>query len=232
MQQILDLIHNPEKSFENFICESNADIKHKLSFFLNSQDLNTCIIRGQQGHGKTHLLAACCIETSNKGQQAYLLTLKQPGTIENMLKHDKWADLICIDDVQLAVGNENLELLLFRIYNKAEQTNSKLIWATSDLAQKPFSRKDLNSRYCAMLLLELNPYTIAEINLIVKHFILHSQIVISDDACKLLVKEYTRNLSALISKLKEIDAYANSQKKKITLKICRDLIGGDLHQLD
>ena len=161
-----------------------------------------------------------------------MLSLKHPHKVERLISGNLHAALICIDDINLAFGNEELELLLFKLYNHVEQVGSKLIWACTNFEPHPFQRKDLNSRYRAMLSLQLSPYTLPEAELILKHYILQSQIAISDEACRLLLREYSRNLSALISKLREIDAYASSHKKKITLKICRDLIGGDLHQLD
>jgi chromosomal replication initiation ATPase DnaA len=232
MQQTLDLTHTPGKSFDHFICESNLAAKHKLQFFLNSPDLNTCVIRGQQGHGKTHLLAASCTMLSERGEQACFLSMKHPHLIDSLIQQSHFASLICIDDAQLAQQSPEHELLLFRLFNLSEQYGSKLLWSINHFQAQPFERKDLNSRFSSMLALDLCPYALSEMQLILKHYIIQSQIVISDEACALLLKEYTRNLSALISKLKEIDAYASSHKKKITQKICRDLIGSDLHQLD
>ncbi|MDC3180579.1 DnaA/Hda family protein [Gammaproteobacteria bacterium] len=232
MQQTLDLINTPGKTFDNFICDSNAACAHKLKFFLLSQDVNTCAIRGQSGYGRTHLLAAACAELAKQGQHACFISMKQPHKIESLIQQAHWAQLICIDDIQLATRSSEHEMLLFRLFNFSEQYGAKLLWSINCFDAKPFERKDLNSRFSSMLHLDLKPNTISEMQLILKHYALQSQIVISDEACALLLKEYTRNLSALISKLKEIDAYASSHKKKITQKICRDLIGSDLHQLD
>lgn len=231
MQQTLDLLTNPEQSFDNFIGLTNDEVKRKINFFLRSNDMHHCVIKGLKGSGKTHLIAACCHQITAHGEKACLINLKRPQHIENLLKKETLPQLVCIDDTQLATNNKELEVLLFRLYNHIEQSGKKMIWASRDFNLSPFSRKDLNSRYSAMLSLELHPNSPEENYLIIKHFIQQSQIVISNEACQLLIKEYNRDLSALTNKLKEISAYACSHKKKITLKICRNLIGYDLHQL-
>ena len=155
-----------------------------------------------------------------------------PIAIEQIIHYESKLNLICVDDIHLGTEKPELEHLLFRLYNYAEQRNIHMIWAINHGDVSPFSRRDLNSRLKAMLSIDLLPYTPAQTLAILMQHLQNSQSSLSQEVCQLLIHQYTRNLTDLINKAKEIEQHACSQQRKVTLKMCKELIGHDLHQLD
>ncbi|MCP8352148.1 DnaA ATPase domain-containing protein [Candidatus Synchoanobacter obligatus] len=229
LQQTLDLSITSTKTFDNFTCPTNSDAKKMLEYYIKNPSESMIIIEGNQGTGKTHLLLAACHFFQQSGRRASFIPLRNPADIEMFFSQPIAGDLICIDDVHLATKHSDLEHNLFRLYNHAELSGSKLIWSKSSQCQ--FQRKDLQSREQSMLSIQLLPYTPNETYQILMQHLEQSQSTISGDICQLLIKDYTRNISKLLCKLKEIEAYAHSTQKKVTMKMARELIQADIHPL-
>ena len=230
LQQTLDLSIKSQRTFESFICQTNMEAKRMLEFYIKNPSDTMIILKGDTGTGKTHLLHAACHLYQQSGRHASYIPMRNPADIESLLTRPLSGELVCIDDVSNASTHDDLEHLLFRLYNHAELAGCKLIWSMNK--KQEFARKDLKSRQQAMLAIELIPYSLEEVHQIIMQYIHHAQSQITEDACKLLTKNYTRSIPKLISKIKEIEAHACSVQRKVTLKMVRDLISSDLHQLD
>lgn len=230
LQQTFDLSIKNNRTFDNFICSANLEQKNMLLFFLNHPTEKTILLSGETGTGKSHLLHAACHHFQSQGGKASFVSLKHPTTISALLSAKLTNTLVCIDDVHLAENHIDLENLLFKLYNHAELENCLLIWSTQK--STPFSRKDLQSRLQSMLSIQLKPYPPNDVLAITLQYLALTQSSIPSTVCEFLIKNYSRNIPKLISKLKEIEEHACSIQKKITLKMAKELIYKDLHQLD
>ncbi len=230
LQQTLDLSQTSQRTFENFVCHTNIETKKMLAFYINNPSDSMIVLKGDAGSGKTHLLKAACHEYQLSGRIASYIPMRNPADIESLLSRPLAGELVCVDGVHAAALQDDLEHALFRLYNHAEMEGCKLIWSMHKTCH--FSRKDLISRQQAMLAIELLPYSPNEILKIMEHHINHDQLFIPKEVCDFLIKNYTRNINQLISKAKEIEQYACSIQKKVTLKMAKSLIFSDLHQLD
>lgn len=228
LQQTFDLSIKNKKTFDNFICYTNHAPKDMLKQYLDQSPGSMILLFGEYGSGKTHLLRAACYHYQSLGGKATYISLKRPTEIEKLLTRKLSDTLVCIDDIHLAAGHTDLEHILFKFYNHAEIEGCTLVWAqqTTD----PFLRKDLQSRLHAMLKIDLKSYTPTEILSILLQYLRETQSSIPASICEHLIKHYTRNIPRLLSKLKEIEDHAHSLQKKVTLKMCKELIE-DLHQL-
>ncbi|MEC7030246.1 MAG: DnaA/Hda family protein [Pseudomonadota bacterium] len=230
LQQTLDLTQNSQKTFDNFICPTNIEAKKMLAFYVSNPSDSMIVLKGDTGTGKTHLLQAACHQYQLSGRIASYVPLRNPADIEALLSRSLAGELVCIDGVHTASLHDDLEHTLFRLYNHAEMAGCKLIWSMHKNCE--FTRKDLVSRKQAMLSIELLPYNPDEILQILEHRVSRDQLFIPKEVCAFLIKNYTRNINQLISKAKEIEQYAYSVQKKVTLKMAKSLIFSDLHQLD
>lgn len=230
LQQTLDLSIKSQRTFENFICKTNMEAKKMLEFYIKNPSDTMIVLKGDTGTGKSHLLHAACHLYQQSGRQASYIPMRNPADIELLLTRPLSGELVCIDDVHNATLHDDLEHLLFRLYNHTELAGCKLIWSMNKKNQ--FSRKDLMSRQQAMLAIELMPYSPDEVYQILLQHLNAIQSPMPEEVCGLLLKSYTRNLPKLISKVKEIEEHACSLHKKVTLKLAKELISSDLHQLD
>lgn len=230
LQQTLDLSPISQKTFRNFVCQTNIEAKRMLAFYVSNPSDSMIVLKGDSGSGKSHLLQAACHEYQLSGRIASYVPMRNPADIEALLTRSLTGELICVDGVHTAALHDDLEHSLFRLYNHAEMAGCKLIWSMHKNCQ--FSRKDLTSRQQAMLAIELLPYNPEEILQIFEQHIQQDQLFIPKEVCAFLIKYYTRNINQLMSKAKEIEQYACSVQKKATLKMAKSLIFSDLHQLD
>ena len=230
LQQTLDLSIKSQKTFENFICPTNMEAKKMLEFYIKNPSDTMILLKGDHGTGKSHLLHAACHLYQLSGRHASYIPMRNPADIESLLSRSLTGELVCIDDIHNALLHDDLEHLLFRLYNHVELAGCKLIWSMRSKIE--FARKDLKSRQQSMLAIELFPYSIDEIHLILLNYLRSTQSQIPEDVCKVLIKNYTRSLPKLINKMKEIEEHACSLQKKVTMKMAKELISSDLHQLD
>ena len=230
LQQTLALSITSQKTFNNFIGYTNAETKDMLMFFLRNPNENLLMISGDSGVGKTHLLHAACHFYQEQGMDASFTSFTHPTDIEALLNKRLAGSLLCIDNIDLSPESPELEKLLFRLYNHVELEGCKMILGMN---KNPiFTRKDLESRVSSMLSFKLLPYAPEEIlNILLEH-LQQSQSRMSPEICKMLIKEHSRSISKLISKINEIEEHACSLQKRVTLKMAKELIDADLHQLD
>lgn len=228
LQQTFDLSIRNKKTFQNFTGNSNLKQKEMVQHYLKSAT-TMILLQGESGTGKSHLLHASCHTFQELGGKATYATLKRPTDIEAILHSKLPGTLICIDDVEKALHHQDLEHLLFKLYNHAELTGCLMIWGKQN--NTPFDRKDLQSRLQSMLQITLNAYTPREVLTILEQHLRETQSSVPLNICEYLIKHYTRSIPQLLSKIKEIEEHANSIQRKITLKMCKELTE-DLHQLD
>lgn len=230
LQQTLELSIKSQKTFNNFLGASNADKKDMLMFFLRNPTENLLLLVGDNGVGKSHLLHAACHLYQEQGMSASFISFNYPTDIEALLNQKLSGKLICIDDIDLSSGHSDLENMLFRLYNHAELEGCKMIWGMKKSAI--YTRKDLQSRVSSMLSIELMPYSPDEtLEILMGHLtLIQSHIPI--DVCKLLIQKHSRHISRLISKVREIEQHSCLVQKRVTLKMVKELIDEDLHQLD
>lgn len=229
LQQTLDLTIPNQRTFDTYICQTNQEAKNMLAFHINNPSESMILLKGAAATGKTHLLHAACHLYQLSGKKASFIPMKNPIDLEALLERPLTGELICIDNVDKAATHSDLEHLLFRTYNHAEMAGCKLIWSAQSTPN--FVRKDLTSRQQSMLSIDLMPYRPDEILNIIEQYVALSQSLIAPEICELLTKRYTRNLSQLIGKIKEIEQYACAVHKKVTLKMAKELIFSDFHQL-
>jgi|GEM_PF-6293096 DnaA family protein len=229
LQQTFDLSIRNKKIFDNFSGHSNIKQKEMFVHYLSTRTENMILLFGESGSGKSHLLQAACHFYQHHGGKATYASLKRPTDIETILLRNLNGLLICIDDVELAQGHLELEHLLFKLYNQVELAGCLMVWGKQ--SNIPFSRKDLQSRSQAMLKIQLLTYPPAETLMLLEQYLIETQSSIPLPICEYLIKNYTRNMTKLLIKIKEIEEHAYSLRKKITLKMCKELIE-DLHLLD
>lgn len=149
----------PEYTFDNLVMGNANQIAYgairQIAENLKKSPYNPCIIYGDSGLGKTHLMQAAGHLV--KGQNPKIKVIYAPvmdfvrnittslrhKTIENIKAYYQSADLLLVDDIHLIAGKEKSQEEFFHIFNFLFTTKKQIIF-TCD--QPPTNIKLLESR--------------------------------------------------------------------------------------
>lgn len=107
--------------------ESNLALRGVLEGLLGDEADSIVYLHGPNDSGKSHLLQACC-RLADTGQALYLpmseLVHYPP---EEVLQGVEAMSLVCLDDIDAVLGDEDWELSLFHFYNRAREAGCRLL---------------------------------------------------------------------------------------------------------
>ena len=87
-------------------------------------------LHGAQGSGKSHLLQACCHLAGSSALYLPLAELASCNPVD-VLAGGQEMQLLCLDDLDAVVGDEEWERALFNVYNLARESGCRLLLAAS-----------------------------------------------------------------------------------------------------
>ncbi|MEE8380038.1 MAG: DnaA regulatory inactivator Hda [Gammaproteobacteria bacterium] len=224
-------------SFENYfagVChndnalESNVEAAHHLQQIASSESVDEqfLFLWGFAHVGKSHLLQAACQQAANSGLTVAYLPLKEIGELDpEMFTGLEQLSLVCIDDVQLLVGNDQCEQALFHLYNRMRDAGNKMIVA-ADVAPNALliTLADLQSRLSwgpVLHLQELNDENkIMALQLRAKL----RGFELTEEVGLFLIRRSARDMVSLFSLLDKLDEASLAQHRKLTIPFVRGLI--------
>ena len=149
----------PEYTFDNLVMGSANQIAYgairQIAENLKKSPYNPCIIYGDSGLGKTHLMQAAGHLVKQQNPKTKIIyapvmdfvrnitTSLRHKTIENIKCYYQSADLLLVDDIHLIAGKEKSQEEFFHIFNFLFTTKKQIIF-TCD--QPPTNIKSLEGR--------------------------------------------------------------------------------------
>jgi len=219
-------------SFDNYFvgaaCKNNAEAVHHLQHTAAGDIIaeQFLFLWGSTSVGKSHLLqAACQYAAEHQRSVAYLpvaeLTELSPEIFDGL----EQMSLVCIDDLQLIVGNAEWDEALFHFYNRMRDAGGCLLVA-ADTAPSALNTQlpDLQSRLVwgpVMQLAELDDAgKIAALQLRAKG----RGFDLPDDVAQFLMRRSARDMGSLFVLLDRLDEASLVQQRKLTIPFVRNLI--------
>ena len=120
---------NQKASFDSFFCSSdNINLMTRLADIALSKNTHELIIHGESGSGKSYLMQAICNELSEAGKQFAFIPMKKAIKMgAEIFQNLASLDVVCVDDVQLILANEDWETALFNLVNECQQSHCSLV---------------------------------------------------------------------------------------------------------
>lgn len=214
--------------FENFTAGGNRLLLNELERFSRAEiDEQMLFLAGPAGSGLTYLLQASCHAAEAVGREALYLPAAELQHLEPEIFDglESYA-LVCIDDVQLLLGDTRWELALFNLFNRLRESGARFLVAGNNTpAHLPIDLPDLASRLSWGLVFQLQPLNDAE-----KLGALDSQarargMVIPEEVLQFLLNHSDRNLQALIEQLDQLDQASLEQKRRVTIPFVKQVLG-------
>ncbi|EKD77579.1 MAG: hypothetical protein ACD_42C00283G0002 [uncultured bacterium] len=181
---------------------------------------------GNSGMGRTHLLQACCHAIQKNNHSVFYLPLSHhaefSSEIVDALENQ---DCICIDDLDLVIGNQQWEESLFHFYNRAKENNTRLlVSATIPPQQLNCFLKDLQSRLSWGLVLAIKNLRDEEKIKALQMRANLRGIHLSDEVGNYLIHHYSRNMRDLFSILEILDHASLAEQRKLTVPFVKRVL--------
>ena len=236
MSQILDARRPPNqlplgvslrhrRSFSNFVAGRNAAAVAQLRELLLTHHGGIVYLWGNSGSGKSHLLEACCGDSSMHGRPVAYLPLGGAGTRPDMLSGLAEIQLLCIDDVDRVAGDRVWEEALFHLYNQAEQAACPMVLAASAAPRAPsWQLPDLASRFSAAVVWRLRALDDAERREALQLHARERGFALSDEVVTFVMKRLRRDMVSLSAFLERLDRSSLAAQRRITVPFVKGLL--------
>jgi DnaA family protein len=134
-------------------------------------------------------------------------------------------DLVCVDDIDLCVGQRDWEEALFHSFNRLREQGGSLVASSSArLSSLQFSLPDLASRLAWGLRLQLQPLDEQGKSEVMQHWASAREIHLPGEVQNYLLNRGTRSLPSLLELLEAVRVAALSGKRKITVPLAREVL--------
>ena len=221
MQQLpLILEHRRLLGREDFLVSPcNIEVIEWIDSYPEWGDVNGVVVLGDKSSGKTHLSWLFCEKSSAKFYDVL--------EIRNEIFSDvvPLNSALVIDNIDVAIGDYELEEALFHIINYAMECNTKLFFTTSVVfGELSFLIPDLKTRLCSLPLAKIYPPDDDLLKaLLVKQF-MERGIVVGAEIVEFVVKHIERNPFAVKSLIERADVLSFEEKRKITIPFIKKII--------
>ncbi|KXJ52784.1 DnaA regulatory inactivator Hda [Neptuniibacter pectenicola] len=213
--------------FENFYAQGNELLCASLKATAHSEGEQFIYIWGNEGVGCTHLLQAVCHEADPAGRTAAYLPLDElkhlgGGILEGM----EFLDLVCLDSVDVVVGDTQWEEALFHFFNRIrEQGNTLIIAAGAAPRYLGVKLPDLASRLSWGIVFQVQALDDDTKIKAIQMRATARGLEFSDDVARYLLHHASRNMNDLALLLDTLDQASLSAKRKVTIPFIKEVTG-------
>jgi len=214
-------------TFESYVAGSNTVAVGLAQQLAAGQGEKQLYFWGESGHGKSHLLQACCnLAAKNKQTVCYLTQSEIANQSADMFDGLEQLELICLDDIETWLVDANWETALFDLINRVRENNSRLIMASAHPPEEAFVKlPDLRSRLAWGPVFQLQDLTDKE-----KFQALHfrakqSGLELPENVADYLMQRYPRDMFGLFERLAVLDKASMALQRKLTIPLVKSVFG-------
>lgn len=220
-------LHFPARStFDQFWPGGNEQLVHNLRATACGGAEPLLFLWGPAASGKSHLLQAACHLAHQHGRSISYLPLKdllaQGAEIFDGLGYRQ---LVCLDDIDSALGDCRSEQGLFRLYNELRDAGGGLVVSASvPPAELPARLPDLRSRLTWGIVFRINPLneenTLAAIQLQAREL----GFEMPPRVGRFLMHHCRRDFASLRRLLERLDSATLAAQRKLTIPFIKQFL--------
>jgi DnaA family protein len=182
-------------------------------------------IWGSAGCGKSHLLQAVCAAT--EGPAAYIPLSPVSGQTLPPEALRGFADCraVCVDDVDAAAGDLGWEQALFRLFNEAQESRARLVFAARAAPRQiEWRLHDWRSRAAACVVYQVRELDEAGRARALELRAAQRGLNLPPETLDYLMKRVPRDLRSLFDILDELDEASLAAQRRLTIPFIRDAL--------
>lgn len=216
-----------DATLENFYGDNNLLLLDSLR--KNSSDLKQPFfyIWGNKGSGKTHLLRAFSNEyLINQRTAIYVPLSKSQYFSTAVLENLEQQELVCLDDLQSVIGNDEWELAIFDLFNRIKASGKTLLLISADKSPSALSVKlpDLNSRLTWGEIYQLNSLTDEQKIKVLQLAAYQRGFQLSDETTNFLITRLARDMHTLFEALDLLDKASLQAQRNLTIPFVKEIL--------
>lgn len=223
----LDLRLRDTATFANLLPGDNDEAVSAVHRCALGEGINQLYLWGETGSGKSHLLQAACHEATEQGHHCVYLPLTSAVEEWPVAALDglEGAALLAIDDLQALVGKREWEEGVFNLFNRAQASGARMLFAASRRADELGLRlPDLSSRLAWGVSYVLHEPDEAG-KLVALRLHAHNRgINLSDEVGLYLIHHYRRDLHSLNAILERLDDASLVAKRRLTVPFVKQVL--------
>ncbi len=224
MRQLSLEVRLPDSArFATFVAGSNAELLDTLQN-AGPRSPRVTWLWGRSGVGKTHLLQASCAAVGEHGGTACYLDAAR-GASPEQLEGCETLDLVCLDNLDLALSEPAWNAALFRLHTLLQEAPGRILVATSaPPGSLGFALPDLRSRLLAAAIHQLHPLTDADLVAALRLRAGHRGLELGDDSLSYLLNRLPRDMHSLMRVLDGLDTASLAAQRRLTVPFLRQAL--------
>ena len=190
----------------------------------NSDGEAIIFLYGPDGCGKSHLLQAACHLTGGGALYLPLAELAQYSPYD-VLQSVETLQLVCLDDIDAVLGNDEWELALFDLCNRARQCGCRLLVAGQG-APRTLAVKldDLRSRLSWGIVYQLSQTDDEEKAAILRFRAGRRGLSMSADVASYIASRAPRSLEHLLELLDTLDKTSLAEQRALSIPFVKQAL--------
>jgi len=222
-QLVLPLRLADHAVFASFYARGNESLVDALQALADGESSHGCWLWGAPSTGKTHLLQAVCDRAGDRAVFVPLAPLAQagPAVLEGLASRD----LVCIDDIDTVLSEDDWEAALFGLCNQLADSGGQLVIAAGAAPRESGIRlADLASRLARLPVFRMHTLDDEQRIAALKLRAQHRGLELPDDSAHYLITRSRRDMASLYELLDKLDLEALRAQRKLTIPFVRDVL--------
>lgn len=217
--------------FETFVTEqeSVAVALNALQSALKAPKGSAFYLYAESGAGKTHLLQAACRYVTEKGQASVYLPMQDSALplIPDVLIGLEQTPLVCLDDMELIVGQPKWELALANLLTKSSvQGHNVILAGEHSVVDWSLATPELTKALMTVLPIKLS--SLNEKDEVIVALQRHAKRLgfeLPIEVGNYLIKQFSNDLQELLAVLKMLEQATLVEKRRLTLPFVKKVLG-------
>jgi DnaA family protein len=225
-QLALEVQLRDDATLENYLAPAQAQpLLRALEGQLHAQGEPVIYICGPGGSGKSHLLQAAC---HLAGDAALYLPMGEvaeysPGDV---LRGVETLDLVCLDDIEQVLGDDDWEMALFDLFNRAREWGCRLLLAADGPPRaQAVALPDLRSRMSWGIVFQLTQPDDEFRSEILRFRAERRGLVLPEELVSYIFHRAPRSLDRLLELLDQLDRASLAEKRALSIPFVKQLLG-------
>ena len=223
----LPIHQSDDETLENFYAENNLLLLNSLQKNFLHLHQQFFYLWGNKGCGKSHLLKGVCQHYLAQQHPALYVPLNKaqyfsPAVLENFEQQA----LVCLDDLQVVIGNAEWEVAIFDLINRVRETGRTLLIMSADQspANLPVQLPDLASRLTWGEVYQLAPLNDQQKIEVLQKAAYQRGIELPDETANFLFKRLERDMKTLFNALEKLDQASLQAQRKLTIPFVKEIL--------